>query len=321
MVFVTLAPDTGSFGAPGYQVPVVVPQVKPEEPEIKIEKPVKEPQNNRNKKQGDKIQGYLNGDDEYRKSHQSSYTRSKRQLAEENRFLVINIATGFLGKGLSLDDLVGEGNLGLMRSVEDYNPKFEFSTYAAYWIKQSIIRALHTELRANLPIPYHICSNRKRIMQLESVMEKEFGRKPTDEEIAHRFNETYYPDGPNNAHISGYHVEGLKIAVNTPKSIILRNQDGDEDEITVSSYPNPEEIVTLKEELEKVRRIYLDLDEREKTIISLYYGLDGNESHSYGEIGNILGCTRQNIAHHYNKALKKLRSAMDPEKELEEEAA
>lgn len=314
MTFVTFAPDTGSFGTPGYHVPIVVPQTEPEIPSKKTEEPIEKPLNDRNKRQGNKIQDYLNGDDKYKKSHKSSYTKTKKQLAEENRFLVVNIAKGFLGKGISLDDLVGEGNLGLMRAVEDYNPEFEFSTYAAYWIKHSMIRALHTELRGNLPIPYHICQNRKRINHIESVLEEELKRKPNNVEIAQKFNEAYYPDGPRNNHISDYHVEALKIAVNTPKSLTKNNGEGEEFQTSIEDkYSTPEEIIGLKEELEKAKRFYLDLDERDRTVLSLFYGLDGNDPKNCREIGDMLGYTRERIRQIHRDAIIKLRGEIYPE--------
>lgn len=326
MTFVTFAPETGSFGSRGYQVPIVGPQVEPIEsikPVIKKKKKSKvETLNQKNKKLGRRIQKYSSGTEEYKQSHKSLYTLNKKRLAENNRFLVRNIARQFMGKGLSIDDLVGEGNIGLMEAVKRYDPDYntakgeiEFSTYAEYWIKQSIIRGLQGELRGNLPIPYHICANRIRILKLESVLEKELSRKPSEDEIADKFNETYYPDGPKNYHIRGYHIEALKIAVNTPKPIMLRNPDGDEDELIVSSYPNPEEITILKDELEKAKRFYLDLDERDRTILSLYYGLIGNDPKNCSEIGKELGYTRERIRQIHRDTLIKLREKMYPEEE------
>ena len=315
MAFITFAPDTGSFGTHGYQVPIVVPQIKSEKPILKIE-PSRKTLKDRNKRWGRLIQNYLNKDDDYKNSHQTSYATAKRQLADENRFLVVSIANRFSGKGISLDDLVGEGNLGLMRATENYNPEFEFSTYATYWIEQSMIRALHCELRANLPIPYHICSNRKRIIKLEQVMEKELGRKPENKEIAERFNQIYYPNGPANSYISGYHIEALKIAINTPKSLRRINENGEEFETSVEDkYPGPDEIVDLKEELEKARKFYLDLDERERTVLSLFYGLEGNDPMNCREIGDILGCTRERIRQIHRDTLIKLKDKMYPDEE------
>ena len=313
MVLITSAADTCGLGTPGYKVPIVVTQTETKEPSAKPTEPIEETLNDRNKKWGKIIQDYLNGDDDYKKSHKSHYTRAKRQLAESNRFLVVNIAKGFLGKGLSLDDLIGDGNIGLMRAVEDYNPKFEFSTYAFCWIKQSIIRGMHGEIRGNLPITYHLCSNRSRINRIESELEKELGRKPENEEIAKEFNDTFYPDKHSGSHIRGYHVEALKIAVNTPLSITIKTKSGYECDFVASKEPNPSDALSIKEEIEKSQRLYSSLDEREKTILSLFYGLGGNEPKNFSEIGKILGYTRERIRQIHRDTLIKLRGKMYPE--------
>jgi RNA polymerase primary sigma factor len=321
MALIIFAPDTGSFGQPGYQVPIVVPQVEIVEPVVKKRKKSKEEtQKDINKKLGRRIQKYSSGTEEYKRSHKSLYTLNKKRLAENNRFLVRKIARDFMGKGLSIDDLVGEGNIGLMKAVKRYDPdhyaekgEIEFSTYAEYWIKQSIRRALHSELRANLPIPYHICSNRNRILKLESELVDQLGRRPTEEEIANKFNETYYPEGPKNNHIRGYHIEALKVAVNTSKSLTRRNGDGEEFETSVyDETQSPDEILGLNEEIKKSKKHRKELDERSRTVISLAYGTDGNKPHNFREIGDMLGYSREMIRKIHNDAIAELKEKMYP---------
>ena len=334
MVYAAYSADTSIPGISNYQVPIVtVPTapIKPEEPkkpevlekQIKPEEP-KEPNPKiealkyRNKVLGTRIQNYLNGDEGYKKSHASYYSRAKRSLAKENKWLVVEIARELVGKGLTLGDIVGEGTLGLMRACEDCNPELNFLKYAEKGIKRSIKRGFHKELRSHLQIPYHICQSRKRIFKIESVLEKELNRKPESVEIAERFNQTYYPNGPLNSHIRGYHIDALKIAIKKPRSFMTKNKYGDRFEKSIyDRYPTPDETASLKEELERARRFYEELDEKERTVLALSYGLDDNDPMNFREIGDMFGCTRANINKIHKKALRKLREKMCPE-EIEE---
>jgi len=322
MAFVTFAPDTGSFGSPGYQVPVFIPVEPKNKDPVKIlpvqlqPEPQPETLQERNKRWGRDIQNYLNKDDYYKESHERTYTLATTQLVNENIFLVVSIAQGYRGKGLSLNDLIGEGNLGLMRAAEDYDPAFEFSTYATYWIRQSIQRALQRETRANLPIPYYICQSRKRIDNIESVLEKELKRKPEDYEIAARFNRTYYPEGPNSRHISEYHIAGLRIARKNTKSLRKRSLEGDEFQTSLKDKnTDPQDAVCLKEEINRAIISYKKLDKSEISVLEMHYGLEGISPMNFRQIGDFLGYTRANISKIHKNALRKLRADICPETE------
>ncbi len=268
-------------------------------------------------------------EEEFRKKYEKAYARAtgdladlKKQLAELNLPLVVSIAKGYNGKRLSQGDLIGEGNLGLMKATDHYDPDFkkeeypngiEFATYAKLWIEESINRALYGELRGKLPIPYKICSNRGRINSIISQLEEKLRREPTNEEVASEFNETFYPEGPRNSLIDAGHVEGLKMAVKTPKRISRRN--GNEDyEYIDSESQTPYEKAEHKEQLERMLGLLGNLDEREEKIIRSRYGLNGEEPKTLKQIGNEIGLTRERVRQIENKAMEKLREQISLKK-------
>ena len=267
---------------------------------------------------------------EFGKKYEKAYARAtrdlpdlKRQLAELNLPLVVSIAKGYQGKGLSLGDLIGEGNLGSMEATDHYDPDYkkeeysngiEFATCAEDWIKQAIRRALHRELRGNLPIPYKICSNRGRINSVISQLEEKLGREPTNEEVASKFNETFYPEGPKNSQIDAGHIEGLRVAVKTPKRIIRRDKDQESYEYIASRIQRPDEEAEHKEQLEKMLGLLSNLDEKEERIIRLKYGLNGEKPKTLKKIGEEFGLSRERVRQIEERALEKLRYEMSLKK-------
>lgn len=228
------------------------------------------------------------------------------KLVQANAKLVIHIANQFVGRGLDLDDLVGEGNLGLIRASKDFNPSFgtRFSTYAAYWIKQSIRLAL-TNTAAVIRLPSHMVVLLQQWSKTKRKLESELGREASFDEIATQMelSETM------RVHVRKA-LTARNLAIESTHSGDRRNDPLDDPANRV--HESPESRMVVEEEQLWLHRRMTRLNDRERVVISLRYGLHGENSLTWIEIGERLGVTREWARKIELKALEKLRSEADP---------
>ncbi|TWT78214.1 RNA polymerase sigma factor SigA [Posidoniimonas polymericola] len=231
-------------------------------------------------------------------------TQARDRMVRANLRLVVNIARGYSGKGLGLQDLIEEGNLGLLRAVEGFDPAMgtRFSTYASYWIKQSIKRAL-INTGKTIRIPAYMVELLSKWRRASSRLTEELGRSPTPEEIARVLGlpKKKLP----------IIKKAIKIYNATPQTDqteagwTLGDMVMDEDQLS------PDEAMVENDSLRHVLEMLKTMDEREATVLKLRFGLGGIEPRTLKEIGLQLGLTRERVRQIETEALGKLAASLD----------
>jgi len=226
-------------------------------------------------------------------------SEAKNELITRNLRLVVNVAKNYIGRGLSLLDLIQEGNIGLMKSIDkfDYKMGFKFSTYATWWIRQGITRALIDQTKT-IRVPVHMMEFYNKVTRASRELTQQLGREPSKEEIAKRLE------------VSTGKVEGIFKSIQDP--IALQTPIGDEDSkledfISDKDSPSPYSDTERNNVTEQILKVLNTLTPREEKIIRMRFGIGFDKDHTLEEVGRHFSITRERVRQIEAKALRKLK--------------
>ncbi|MEK7828560.1 MAG: RNA polymerase sigma factor RpoD, partial [Deltaproteobacteria bacterium] len=234
------------------------------------------------------------------RKHDIIVRRAKKRLIEANLRLVVSIAKRYMNLGLKFSDLVQEGNIGLMKAVDkfDYKKGFKFSTYATWWIRQAITRAIADHGRT-IRIPVHMIETINRLLQTSRQLLKELGREPTPDEIAERMD---------------IHVSKVRRILRLMKQTLsLETPIGDDDESSLGDFiedeksPSPAEAAIESDLSDQTKRVLATLTPREEKVLRMRFGVGEKQDYTLEEVGKVLGVTRERVRQIEAKAIRRLR--------------